>query len=413
MPPAINYIPTVPYHTGNLLLFPPPPLSHPASPVAAKSERERNKWLAMGASQLLDLPTEILVNILKFSASSTSPPPHKTLLDVALTCSTLHHAVFCTENDLLWREPALALGIPESLRLDHVLYPGSSTLQKRLWRNVVKLNLAWGRPFPVKTPVIPKQQRAARQLPPADKKGDWFGRRVIEVFVAGEGAKRENSYVTKPASVRDDGCAVFQVRPPGGLGGGIIPGLALSPPGGPKVTCVLDPVMGKPREVVLGNNRSHGWVASPLPLLAGCVTPFPVQAGFVFEEKNGEYRVRAVDASTVALSHSWNLGKRRPDRVVANGEILVAVTYAHPDSDSKTPDIPSNLVCVESFGGQEGRSMWRTTTLASSKIIWEFDLSIRWPQEMNRYTSFPHLKNFHITRFAPNPISNNLLERCG
>lgn len=234
------------------------------------------------------------------------------------------------------------------------------------------------------------------------------------MFVAGEGAKRENSYVTKPASVRDDGCAVFQVRPPGGLGGGIIPGLTLSPPpGGPKVTCVLDPVMGKPREVVLGNNRSHGWVASPLPLLAGCVTPFPVQAGFVFEEKGGEYRVRAVDASTAALSHSWNLGKRRPDRVVANGEILVAVTYAHPDSDSKTPDIPSNLVCVESFSGQEGRSMWGAKTLASSKIIWEFDLSIRWPQEMNRYTSFPHLKNFHITRFAPNPISNNLLERCG
>jgi len=356
----------------------------------------------MDTSQLLHLPTEILVNILKFSASSTSPPPHKTLLNVALTCSTLHHAVFCTENDLLWREPALALGILESLHLDHVLYPGSSTLQKRLWQNVVKLNLAWSRPFPVKTPVIPRQQKAAGQLPPVDKKGDWFGRRVIEVFVAGEGARRENSYVTKPASARDDGCAIFQVRPPGGLGGGTIP--AYSPLGGPKVTCVLDPVMGKPREVALGNNRSHGWVASPP--LAGCVTPFPVQAGFVFEEKSGEYRVRTVDASTAALSYSWNLGKRKPDRVVANEEILVAVTYAHPDSGSKTPDIPSNLVCVESFGGQEGRSRWRATALASSKIIWEFDLSIRWPQEMNRYTSFPHLKNFHVTRFAPNPISN-------
>ncbi|PWW73930.1 hypothetical protein C7212DRAFT_283770 [Tuber magnatum] len=325
---------------------------------------------------LLNLPTEILVNILKFSASSASPP-HKTLLNVALTCSALHHTVFCTENDLLWREPALALGIPESLRLDHVLYPGSSTLQKRLWRNVVKLNLAWGRPFPAKIPVIPKQRRAAKQLPPVDKRGDWFGRRVVEVFVAGEGAKRENSYATKPACVRDDGCAIFQVKPPGGPSAGIISGLT---------------------EVVLGNNRSHGWVASPLPLLAGCVTPFPVQAGFVFEEKGGEYRVRAVDASTAALSHSWNLGKRKPDRVVANGEILVAVTYAHPDSDSKTPHIPSNLVCVESFRGQEGRSRWKARTLASSRIVWEFDLSIRWPQEMNRYTSFPHLKNFHITR---------------
>ncbi|RPA94141.1 hypothetical protein L873DRAFT_1846777 [Choiromyces venosus 120613-1] len=353
-------------------------------------------------SQLLNLPTEILVNILKFSASSTSPSPHKTLLNVALTCSTLHHTVFCTENDLLWREPALALGIPESLRLDHVLYSGSSTLQKRLWRNVVKLNLAWARPFPAKTPVIPKQQRAARQLPPVDKKGDWFGRRVVEVFVAGEGARRENSYVTKPASVKDDGCAIFQVKPPGGPSGAsygsFIPELTNSAPGGPKVTCVLDPVLGKPREVPLGNNRSHGWVASPLPVLAGCVTPFPVQAGFVFEEKNGEYRVRTVDASTAALSHSWNLGKRKPDRVVANGEILVAVTYAHPDIDSKTPHIPSNIVCVESFAGQEGRSRWKARTLASSKIIWEFDLCIRWPQEMNRYTSFPHLKNFHITR---------------
>ncbi|CAZ82222.1 unnamed protein product [Tuber melanosporum] len=376
----------------------PRPLSHLASPVGARKERGRDKYLVMDTSQLLNLPTEILVNILKFSASSTSPPPYKTLLNVALTCSALHHAVFCTENDLLWREPALALGIPESLRLDHVLYPGSSTLQKRLWRNVVKLNLAWGRPFPAKTPVIPKQQRAARQLPPVDKKGDWFGRRVVEVFVAGEGAKRENSYVTKPASVRDDGCAVFQVRPPGGPNGGIIPGLTYSLSGGPKVTCVLDPVMGKPREVILGNNRSHGWVASPLPLLTECVTPFPVQAGFVFEERSGEYRVRAVDASTAALSHSWNLGKRRPDRVVANGEILVAVTYAHPDSDGKTSQIPSNLVCVESFGGQEGRSRWKARTLAGSRIVWEFDLSIRWPQEMNRYTSFPHLKNFHITR---------------
>ena len=32
--------------------------------------------------------------------------------------------------------------------------------------------------------------------------------------------RRENSYVTKPANVRDDGCAVFQVKPPGGSNGG-------------------------------------------------------------------------------------------------------------------------------------------------------------------------------------------------
>lgn len=179
--------------------------------------------------------------------------------------------------------------------------------------------------------------------------------------------------------MEDDGCAVFRVRSQRS---------AIHPNSASKwVTGVLDPTLGKAREVVSEWKPHGGWTA----------TPFPVSAGYFVDEKNGEYRVRAVDASTAELSQLWNLGRRVPDRFAANGEVLVAVTF--PESQSEglglAPNIPSNLVCVESTGLK--RSRWRGSAEVESKVVWEFDLSSEWAEE-EEYTSYPHLKNFHITR---------------
>lgn len=346
----------------------------------------------MDLPPFLQLPTEILLNILKFSTTPPDPQPHITLINVSQTCSHLHHAVFCSENDSIWRGPALALGILESLHLDQVLYPGSSTVQRRLWRNVVRLNLGWSRPFPAGTPTVPRSQRALRELPPPEKKGDWFGRRTIEFFAYGEGNRRGASYGSKHTSVKDDGCAVFQVR--------CKKSIATASPKTRWVTGVLDPALGKAREVASVWKSQEQWTA----------TPFPVSAGFLTEERNGEYRVRAVDAPTAGLSQLWNLGKRIPDRFVANGEILVAVTFSDPENEEPNvaPHIPSNLICVESVGQRMSR--WKKRAEAESKIVWEFNLSKEWAED-EAYTSFPHLKNFHLTRQVFLPQVSMLAKR--
>jgi hypothetical protein len=323
----------------------------------------------MDLPPLLQLPTEILINILKFTAYS--PGSYITLLKLAQTCSHLHHAIFCSENDLIWRGAALTLGIHESLQLEQILYPGSSAVQRRLWQNVVKLSLGWSRPFPVAAPTVPRLQKAPKELPPPDRKGDWFGRRTIELFTYGEGSRKGAAYLSKHASVNDDGCVVFQIRPEKAV--------TATNSMTRLVTGVLDPAFGKIQAVALEWKAQNQWTA----------TPFPTSAGFLVEEKNGEYRVRAVDAPETGLSQLWNLGKRAPDRFVANGEILVAVTFPDPTSSVAATQIPSNLLCVESVG--------KNTELAESKVVWEFDLSREWVED-EPYTSFPHLKNFHITK---------------
>lgn len=224
---------------------------------------------------------------------------------------------------------------------------------------------------------MPRSQKAQRELPPQNKSGDWFGRRTIEIFAYGAGTHRGKSYEAKHTSVNDDGCAVFKVWFERGA---TYPG-----PTSRWVTGVLDPALGKAREVASEQKLQAQWTA----------TPFPISAGFVVEKKGDEYRVRAVDASTVGLSQSWNLGKRIPDRFVANGEILVAVTSPNLETGSLGGSSRNNLVCLESTGGR--RSRWKTRVEAESKVVWEFDLSEEWAEE-EPYTSFPHLKNFHITR---------------
>lgn len=201
------------------------------------------------------------------------------------------------------------------------------------------------------------------------------------MFAYGEGNRRGAAYGSKHTSVKDDGCAVFQVRSKHGASH---PNVKTR-----WITGVLDPALGKAKEVTSEWKPQEQWTA----------TPFPVSAGFMTEEKNGEHRVRVVDAATAGLSHSWNLGKRMPDRFVANGEILVAVTFPDPESEdsSVAPHIPSNLICVESTGVRKSR--WTKRAEAESKVVWEFDLGREWAEE-EPYTSFPHLKNFHITRQA-------------
>lgn len=211
------------------------------------------------------------------------------------------------------------------------------------------------------------------------------------MFAYGEGSRRGAAYGSKHTSVKDDGCAVFQVR---SKHGGNYPNTKTR-----WVTGVLDPALGKAKEVMSEWKPREQWTA----------TPFPVLAGFLVEEKNGEYRVRVVDAATAGLSHSWNFGKRKPDRFVANGEILVAVTFPDPGSEdsSVAPRIPSNLICMESTGVRKSR--WTKRAEAVSKVVWEFDLGTEWVEE-EPYTSFPHLKNFHITRQAI-PMRQRLSDR--
>ncbi|KAL7273510.1 hypothetical protein RUND412_003626 [Rhizina undulata] len=333
----------------------------------------------MSLPPLLQLPPEILLNILRLVAASTEPHGHNALITVSQTCTHLHHAVFCSEHDSLWREPAIALGTPPPITLDQILYPGSSTIQRRLWRNVVKLNLAWSRPFPAGTPALPRLQRAARALPPQNKSGDWFGRRTIEIFAAGEGNRKRPVYRTRHTNVKDDGNTVFEVA---------IPRSGPGPSAKVKqITGVLDPMLGKTREINSEVKTASQWSS----------TPFPCSAGFVVEERNGEFRIRVVDAATAGFSRCWNLGRRRPDRFVANEGVLVACTYELPEKNPPTqnPHIPSNLVCLECVGGK--KSLWKKDA-EESKVLWEFDLSVKWAQLDEHYTSFPHLKNFHITK---------------
>lgn len=308
---------------------------------------------------LLQLPAELQAEILCFVATSKQPGQQiRDLISVASTCRAWYHAVFCNSHDHIWRTIAIALGVSPSVRLDQILYPGSSALQPRRWINVVRLNFRIKKPFPPLPPGLPPITRAQSAVPRPDSTENW--RRTVELMVAGEGSQRHASYTTRHANCKDGGSAVFTVSDPEVMGGR-------------QMLCIYDATRNR-TDIV----HSEPWVPSgPTP------TKYPAVVGYTVDKKHDSCDIRETFANEQFRS-TWECKHARVGRMVSNGNTLVATAF--PSEDSGRPsDIASELMCIE------------TNSKGSSRVLWQFDASEAWEDE-DAYVRYPHIKNFHMSR---------------
>ncbi|KAI5779222.1 hypothetical protein EDC01DRAFT_671100 [Geopyxis carbonaria] len=302
------------------------------------------------SAPLLMLPSELQFLILQFIATGSSREQISDLIATSQTCRSLHHAVLCEKNDLVWRSSAIELGILPSVRLEAIIYPGSSTLEKRRWLNVVKLNYGWLQPFSL---TRFRLQKAYRVLPPQEKNGNWFGRRTIEMVVSGAGTRKRPGYQAKQALSNSGGSVTFRISEESS-----------------NITATLDPALNQVTPLGSEHPQAPEWTA----------TPFPCGVGYLVQKNNLGLRVSEYSES---CSKSWNLEERAVDRFVSNENILVVVAFTE-----SSPHIATKLSCVRSCSNE--------TTISDK--IWEIDVPVDWAEGNNqgRY-GYAHLKNFHMT----------------
>jgi len=331
--------------------------------IACASPNPKNLTTIYTMDHSIDLPPEIWVTIVQY-AIQQSTKPLTTVLNLASASRKFHHLCFCAEHDgTIWREMAIKHGIHPRLSLDNVLYAGSASLQKRSWIKLCRLLSAWVKPFPDTFESLPKPIKAPRQLPSIGQTEDWFGKRTIEICAGGEGARRGPLFSTKQASREDEGCAVVQVANLNESKTGI-------------VAAVIDPALGKVKQVP----------GKAVPAVLHFPVLYPNSAGYTVTETRGNYRIWQVNAARAALNKSWDLGRRKPDRFIAKGNVLVAITFNDPETHppSAHPHIATNLICIKDVDGT-------TTTL------WEVNTASDWSED-DDYTAFAHIKSFHLTR---------------
>ncbi|KAF8426906.1 hypothetical protein EV426DRAFT_545393, partial [Tirmania nivea] len=396
--------------------------------------------LQLTQHHLLNLPTELLLLIIQFASSS--PPPGsqdgkptglQTLINLSRTCKTLCYTIFCRESDeAIWRHIAITrLGTHPDLILHQVIYPGLSAKRQKLrggqkrWRDVVKLGVAWERPFNPKQQddgtvglegewKVKKALRSFRPLPAprgSERDNGW----AVEMVCPGDGDGRTQKFETKmPVGGSDEGRITFQVRRREGpvrqqVGVGLASQVKTR-----TVTAVVD-LLGKGGARVGSRIRRKGTskviYEEVQRGLRFTMTPYPGFGGFVAVERERRnaagkpvpgWVIKEVDPMNGALVDNgiWDLGGRKPDRFVGDGDVVVALCFDDLDEaglDSEMGQrMPSNLVCVERFkdksAGWLGKGeIWR------SRVRWQVDTSTEWAEESS-YTAFAHLKNWHITK---------------
>lgn len=409
-------------------------MSQAAAPSPVSQELQRPQ------RHLLTLPTELLLLIIQFASSSPPPESHnglptglQTLINLSRTCRALCYTIFCPESDeAIWRHIAITrLGTHPNLSLDRVTYPGLSTKRLRArgghkrWRDVVKLGVAWEQPFPVhELPdgtvgaegewKVKKALRSFRPLPApggSDRDNGWS----VEMVCPGDGDSRTQKFETKmPVGDGDEGRITFQVR----RRDGAIRQQGAAPVNEAKtrtVTAVVD-LLGKGgarvgSRIRKGKGTSKVVYEEVKPGVGWTMTPFPGFSGFVsmeIERKDADGRpskgwiIKQVDSynGTLVEDRIWDFGGRKPDRFVGEGNYVVALCFGDPaqDGESTNPEMPSNLVCIErivdkSTGWLGKGETWR------SRVKWQMDISKDWAEESS-YTAFPHLKNFHVTKYV-------------
>ena len=398
---------------------------------------------------LLNLPTELLLLIIQFASSS--PPPRsqdgkptglQTLINLSLTCKTLCYTIFCRESDeAIWRHIAITrLGTHPNLSLDQVIYPGLSAKRQKLrggqkrWRDVVKLGVAWERPFNPKQQddrtvglegewKVKKALRSFRPLPAprgSERDNGW----AVEMVCPGDGDGRTQKFEAKmPVGDGDEGRITFQVRRREGQ---IRQQVGMGPASQVEtrtVTAVVD-LLGKGGARVGSRIRRKGTSKVVYEELQRGVkftmTPYPGFGGFVAVERERKdtggkpvpgWVIKEVDPLNGVLVEDriWDLGGQKPDRFVGDGDVIVALCFDDLDGaglDGRSPDeirqrMPSNLVCVERFKDKSAGWLGKGETWRS-RVRWQVDTSTEWAEE-SPYTAFAHLKNWHITKYVPCP----------
>ncbi|KAF8457573.1 hypothetical protein BDZ91DRAFT_785969 [Kalaharituber pfeilii] len=409
----------------------------PASPHPQQQQQQQQQQ--QPKRHLLTLPTELLLLIIQFASSS--PPPGstskyptglQTLINLSRTCKALHYTTFCPESDeAIWRHVAITrLGTHPALTLDRVTYSGLSakrerSRKQRTWRDVVKLGVAWERPFPAREHPdgtigpdgewkVQKALRSFRPLPaPRGTEENGWG---VEMVCPGDGDSRTQRFETKmPTGEGDEGRITFQVkRHEGGVRQqGTAAGAAseaktrtvtavvdLLGKGGARVGSRIRKGKGKSKVVCEEVKAGMGWTMTPYPGFSGLVA-LERERRDIDGNPVKTWAIKQVDSINGVLIEDkvWDLGGRRPDRFVGEGDVVVAICFEDPSSDisKENPSLASTLVCIErvvdkGLGWLGKGEAWR------SRVRWEVDTVKEWAEESS-YTAFAHLKNFHVTKY--------------
>lgn len=325
------------------------------------------------------------------------------------------------------------LGTHPSLSLDKVIYPGLSVKKQwkkgngqRSWRAVVRLGVAWERPFTVQRQPdgtngpdgewkVKKALRSFRPLPAprgSERDNGW----TVEMVCPGDGDSRTQKFECKmPIGDMDEGRITFQVRRREGetpMQGAAVSDSAqirtvtavvdLLGKGGARVGSRIRKGKGKSKVVHEDVKQGWGWTMTPNPGFTGYVA-----SASESEQKDAggnavkRWIIKQVNSlnGTLVEDKVWDLGDRKPDRFVGEGDTIVAICFDHPDQQTKSenPTIPSNLVCVERVVDKNAGWLGKAETWRS-RIRWEIDISREWA-EQSQYTAFAHLKNFHVTKY--------------
>jgi hypothetical protein len=300
----------------------------------------------MAPPTLLSLPSELLISILQHASSS--PNGIHQLLTTSLTCRFLHHTITCASNDHgLWHPQAVALGIPASISLDAILFPGTSAPQKRRWKHVVKLNYQWSLPFS-STPALPRVMRSAGDLSPPLA----GGRKTLELCVAALGAEGPE-FETCGFLARDGGKAWYSCKSFEGEG-----------------ATFLQPDIGTLWGYAAGEHKR-----------CRTVKRRGAYAGLVeVEEKRGIAVLEYPPLKTKGTVRRWNMGWMQIEKFRSWGRLLVALVM---EKDSEGNEI-KKLFCIQA--GEEGRRLWVC------------DINQSWQDTEDEYYRACKINTFFLTR---------------
>jgi hypothetical protein len=300
----------------------------------------------MAPPTLLSLPSELLISILQHASSS--PNGIHQLLTTSLTCRFLQHTIACASNDhALWHPQAVALGIPASISLDAILFPGTSAPQKRRWKHVVKLNYRWSLPFN-STPALPRVVRCASGIPPPLT----GGRKTLELCVAGLGSEGPE-FETCGVLACDGGKAWYSYKEFGG-----------------ESATFLAPE----RDALWGYAAGEH---------EGChtVKRRGAYAGLVeVEDERGIAVLEYSPHQTKGALRRWNLGSMQIEEFRSWGRLLVALVM---EKDSEGNEA-KKLVCIEAE--EEGRKLW------------ECEIDKEWQDSEDDYYRACKINTFFVTR---------------